>query len=487
MSAARWTSVRVGLVAWIVSVLSMLVPGASAAAAPLRDSSVVRVVPPLPLGLPHGVTTTATPSLALRYVKMIPSYARQTGLACSACHFQFPHLTPFGRMFKLNGYTMTGLKMITSIGDSAKTLALSPIAPASMMIVTSLSHLGKALPGTQNDVATLPQQASLFLGAAIAPRVGVFSQFTYTAADGSFGIDNVDIRFANHLDLHGHDLLYGVTLHNNPTVQDVFNTSPAWGWPFVSSDVTPGPASAMIDGGLGQSVVGLGGYTLFNNTLYAEFTAYRTSLQGTAPPYDATASNVLRKVTPYWRLALTRDVGPGHLMVGSYGFDANMWSHGVAGATDRYTDVAADAQYETSVSKMPLMLLRASFTHERQRTTDAFLNGEAQYLRRNLDIVRANASFQPSLKHGFTVGLYTTTGTGDTLVYAPTPVTGSRAGVPNSTAFTGEYVYNAWQNVRFGAQYQFFTRFNGAASNYDGDGRRASDNNALYLYSWLVF
>lgn len=32
----------------------------------------------------------------------------QTGQACSACHTAFPELTPFGRAFKLNGYTMGG-------------------------------------------------------------------------------------------------------------------------------------------------------------------------------------------------------------------------------------------------------------------------------------------------------------------------------------------------------------------------------------------
>src|SRR5690349_10103715 len=33
-----------------------------------------------------------------------PSFARQTGLACSACHTHYPELTAMGRAFKLNGY-----------------------------------------------------------------------------------------------------------------------------------------------------------------------------------------------------------------------------------------------------------------------------------------------------------------------------------------------------------------------------------------------
>src|SRR3989338_443376 len=39
----------------------------------------------------------------------IPSFARQTGMACNACHAQhFPILSSFGRAFKAGGYTMSG-------------------------------------------------------------------------------------------------------------------------------------------------------------------------------------------------------------------------------------------------------------------------------------------------------------------------------------------------------------------------------------------
>ena len=38
----------------------------------------------------------------------LPSYARQTGQPCAACHTAFPELTPFGRRFKIGGYTLQG-------------------------------------------------------------------------------------------------------------------------------------------------------------------------------------------------------------------------------------------------------------------------------------------------------------------------------------------------------------------------------------------
>jgi len=39
--------------------------------------------------------------------RAIPSFARQTGLGCPACHTVYPELTPMGRRFKLGGYTLT--------------------------------------------------------------------------------------------------------------------------------------------------------------------------------------------------------------------------------------------------------------------------------------------------------------------------------------------------------------------------------------------
>ena len=45
----------------------------------------------------------------------VPSFARQTGMACAACHTVFPELTPFGREFKLNGYVLDNIKQVTGI------------------------------------------------------------------------------------------------------------------------------------------------------------------------------------------------------------------------------------------------------------------------------------------------------------------------------------------------------------------------------------
>jgi hypothetical protein len=48
--------------------------------------------------------------------------------------------------------------------------------------------------------------------------------------------------------------------------------------------------------------------------------------------------------------------------------------------------------------------------------------------------------------------------------------------------------FSVWpmQNLQL-AQYTGYTRFNGAAINYDGAGRNASGNNTVYLLARFVF
>ncbi len=64
----------------------------------------------------------AQPSLA------VPSFARQTGLACEACHTVFPQLTPFGRVFKASGYTLFNTHKVQDIDQQKRnTLSLSDL------------------------------------------------------------------------------------------------------------------------------------------------------------------------------------------------------------------------------------------------------------------------------------------------------------------------------------------------------------------------
>ena len=443
------------------------------------------------LGRADRVIAPASLYAALAKIhEKVPAFSRQTGLACSSCHYQFPQLTPFGRLFKLNGYTLTGIPTIGQPGDSAgkESLKLLSVPPIAAMVVGSVTQTNKTVSGTQNGTAAFPQQMSLFAAGQISPNVGAFTQFTYAQPDGSFGIDNIDIRYANHTTINEKDVIYGLTLHNNPTVQDVWNTVPAWGYPFMSSGAAPSPsASTLIDGALGQQVLGFGAYTLFDNTVYGEFTAYRSALQGATTPFDSSAKNALSGITPYWRVALQHESDNTSLMLGTFGFSARVFPTGVAGLTDTHNDVAVDAQVERRLGGST-WIGRGVYIHEAQQLNATMLAGGASVASQTLATSRASVSYLPDLHHGLTLGFFQTSGTTDPILYASAPVTGSVSGSPNSSGFIGEANCNFWQNARVGLQYVLYTKFNGGSTAYDvAGGRNAANNNTLYLYTWLAF
>src|SRR5271166_6692622 len=98
--------------------------------------------------------------------KALPSYARQTGLACSGCHYAPPELNPAGRRFKLTGYVDRADETKTVKADgSKKRAALDLLAslPLSVMLETSYTSTKSPLPTSQNGSFEFPQDISLFL------------------------------------------------------------------------------------------------------------------------------------------------------------------------------------------------------------------------------------------------------------------------------------------------------------------------------------
>jgi len=441
---------------------------------------------------PAIVSASPAPDWARRYMdaytaRAIPSFSRQTNLGCNVCHTAFPMLTSFGRLFKLNGYTLTGLQTIGAGRDENPSLKINLIPPVSTMLQTSFTQLAKAQPGTQNGNAAFPQELSVFFGEAISPRLGTFIQITYDGAEGTLAIDNVDLRYANHATLASKDMIYGVTLNNSPTVQDVWNTTPVWGFPFGSSGTAPSPAAApLIAEGLAQNVAGLGAYALWNSNVYAEATLYRSSQQGSAQPPDASSSLTTKGVTPYWRFVYQRQWGKQYVSLGAYGLSTKLYPAGVTGPTDRFSDVAGDLQFERPMGE-GTFVVHATYIHERQTLDATFGGGESANPANTLNTLRADASLLTTSRVGGSLGFFTMSGDADSLLYAPNPVTGSATGKPNSSGVIAELQFMPWINTRFSLQYVAYQKFNGGTSNYDGAGRKASDNNTLYLLTWLMF
>jgi hypothetical protein len=418
----------------------------------------------------------------------VPSFSRQTNMACNACHTVFPRLTTFGRIFKMNGYNITGNSTIESQDKDGRTmLKILAISPFSVMFQTSFTQLNTKQPGTQNGNIEFPQQLSLLYAGGITPHLGMFIQMTYEGQSGTIGLDNTDIRYANTTQLFNKSLVYGFTLNNNPTVQDVWNSTPAWGFPFASSGVAPTPSEAtMVEGGLEQAVAGLGGYLFFNNLVYGEFSIYRSAQLGVPSPPDSSSTMIINGVAPYWRLAFQKNFSKHYFELGTFGLSTKLYPVGVSGLLDGYLDLGFDLQYEYSMN-IGNIVVHSSYVNEKQTLRATYDAGGSENETLNLNSFKIDGSvfFQKGI--GATLGYFNVSGDKDDGMYTPESVSGNRTGIPNSNGFIAQLDFMPWFNTQFSLQYVFYNKFNGAKTDYDGFGRYAMDNNTLYLLVWVNF
>jgi hypothetical protein len=465
-----------------------------------------------------GILATALLA-AVPPARAVPSFARQTGMACEACHTVFPELTHFGRVFKANGYTLSNLKQVRDVSaKKEELLELSQFPPLSIMVQISYTQMKTGVPDlasagapgvAQNGTAGFPQQLSLFYAGKIAPHVGGMIQLTYANDSGSIGIDNTDIRFADEVLLPNNGTLtYGLSLNNNPTVQDLWNSTPAWGFPYASSNANVSPlAGTAINGAYAQNVAGLSAYLYWNESLYAEVGGYRSAQQGItnqltggAGPLDGTASNVISGLAPYWRVAYEYDWGRNTLMAGLYGFNVKVFPGSASGTptvlsgpTNRFNDVAEDVQYQF-IGDEHLFTVAGTHIHESMTLDSSFATGASANPSNTLSTTQLQATYYYRRKIGATVQYFSMTGSTDSLLYpattglTPNPgVITSANGSPDTRGWIGEVNYLPWLNVKLSLQYTWYSKFNGAGSNYDGVGRNASDNNTLYLLLWFAY
>jgi len=429
----------------------------------------------------------ATPARA------VPSFSRQTGLSCNTCHTNPPELTSFGRQFKLNGYIFSTTEKVSAKSNGKESgLNLAKVLPLSAMIQLSLTATNSAQPATQNGNFEFPQQASLFLAGAWTSHIGSFAQVTYEGQADHFSWDNTDIRVVNQSKLKDKPLIYGLTFNNNPTVEDLWNSTPAWGFPFNSSGTAPGPAAAtLIDGTLAQDVAGAGGYAMWNNHLYFAGTLYRSEhIGGTQPNSGAGFGINIRGIAPYWRVAWQQNLGKNdYLEVGSFGMHAKSTPNSVVGPMDGFTDAAADFQYEHTIPQWrnDVLTVRGTYIHENNFLEALSEAGGAAFPRHQLNTARINATYHFGYRYSGTFGWFNTTGTADPLLFAAAPVSGSLSGDPHSSGYIANASWWPSQNVGVQLQYSGYTRFNGGRTNYDGSGRDAVGNNALYALLWFVF
>lgn len=429
-----------------------------------------------------------------RPASAVPAFSQQTGEPCSACHIGFPQLTPYGRLFKLEGYVagggVPGYKNFAGMVQAGFTYLHTKVA-------------GGLAPDYPSNNAWSAQTISLFYGGALYAPIGLgaFVQGTFDGVTHQFHWDNTDIRLARPETFLGKPLYYGFTFNNAPSVTDLWNSTPAWGYPFITDELGVGSAATVQVTALAQQVFGAGVYTSLNfrqnDLLYTEADFYRSLPDHTAYALGVGPEVPISGFIPYWRLALQHSFGNNSFEVGTLGLIDHPYPAGFKhGATDQLLDIGADTQMQLIGAKQAFTL-QASYIHESQHWAASYPLGLTANLNDTLNDVTITASYLLHETYGVTESFNKIFGNADNMMYAASPIGGSANGKPNTQSFTTEldyYPWNnggpaffPWMNAKLFVEDTIYTQFNGLSRNYDGYGRSASGNNVLFAGIWFLF
>ncbi len=464
--------------------------------------------------------------IAAEPANALPSYARQTGQPCAACHTIIPELTPFGRRFKIGGYTLQG-------GDWQG-------PPIAAMYVAGFTHTaapydytanGATLAGiwgTQNPLATaiqtpglktndnlVSQQVSGYVAGRLIGNLGSFIQVTGDPVGGTAFLDGSDIRYADTFKLFEKDFIWGIDANNTPTIEDPWNTTPSWSWPQFSSTIAPafGPPSTHIESGYGQIVGGAGLYGFWNDMLYADFTAYKGLPVAALTLFNDgnSSTDAVTNVAPYWRVALEPHWGDHYLMVGTFGMYGQVAPGRVYDySTDNYLDVGFDSQYQYDGDQYSVTV-KLSDIMEWQRLNSTFGQGNSTNLSNSLNSFKANTSLVWDHTYSLGFGYFNISGSKDCALYgSPASLCAGNLGVgssfiasPNGDGLIldlsyvpfahgapGPMDYKTW-NARLGVQFVDYLHLYGGTNNFDGsfvgNTHNASGNNSVYVYALFAF
>ena len=424
--------------------------------------------------------------LAAGRAEALPAFAVQTGQHCTVCHVGGfgPQLTPLGREFKIEGYTLRSGTEFT--------------APVSAMAVVSYLQTAKDVafppaPGFGNNNNVALDKLSVFLAGGDGGHFGGMAQATYFGVGDAFAWDVLDLRAVDRATVGGQDVLFGLSLNNSPGVQDAWNTLPVWGFPYTRTALAPSPGSGTILAGLAQTVLGVNAYAWWNSSLYTEFGIYTTPSRGFLSTVGVVSgpASAIHGAAPYMRAAYQKNYDDQNFEVGVFGFFPSLQGTAVdTGRTNDYRDLGIDASYQFTGDGSAIYQVNAIYTNENQSLNASFPL-HASNLSNSFNDFRVDGSYYWQNMIGGTVQFFDTWGSTDRMLYA-----GNSTFKPDSTGFVFQIDGTPFGanpsslgtrfNIRAGLQYTIYTRFNGSSSNFNGFGRNASDNNALRLFVWLA-
>jgi len=408
----------------------------------------------------------------------VPSFARQTGMECAACHTSYPNLTPFGRRFLLSGYTLGGTEKIEGVDANGKErLSLNKFLPLAARVQASYTEVDKKT-GTTDKSSVALDRINLYFAGAVTSNIGTFinlqnSRAKYT--DGLKGNETADTALANVVVRYSDKtadggLTYGLTLADKPSFHD------AW-----AVDASAGSLMDTLNKSSG--VAGLAPYLAYefgDNLLYAEYGIYRS----TGKIIDL-ETNKLTDFANYARLAYERTFGNSSLQVGASILEADLQPVvGAVAGSDRYRDIGMDAEYQY-INGSHIVGANLSWAKDDRDLNATFATAKSTNPTYSQTAIKAGALYLYDRKYGIEVQYADLNGNADAKLY--TLAKGYATNQPDATSVALTALYLPRDNTKLSLKYLMYSKFNGASTNYDGLLHNASDNDQLSLAFDFLF
>jgi hypothetical protein len=243
-------------------------------------------------------------------------------------------------------------------------------------------------------------QISVFLAGRLTDYAGGFVQGTFSGVPSTLKLDNTDLHLTTIFDVGNTDLRVGLDVNNGPTVQDPFDSSYAWGYPYVASVLAPVPsAQPVLAGALAGNSIGSTLYAWYDRSLYLEAGVYNTygptllSITGNAYGPGSTS-----EPAPYLRAAYEWDWNGQSAHVGGIYFHSNFnptvsdFSADGSMGRDSYTDYAVDGGYQYIGDGTHVFSALGIFDHEDQNLVGTFNGGGSSQPHNALNQARVNVT-----------------------------------------------------------------------------------------------
>lgn len=413
-------------------------------------------------------------SLMASQAQAVPSFARQTGQDCAACHIGAygPQLTPFGIKFKLGGY-------VDSDGKAGK-------IPLSAMVVAEYARF-KEQDANGNTVTSSKlglTESSVFLAGKLSDNIGSFVQVTNSGIDHTTGIDQADLRYATTMNIGGgKDALVGVSVNNNPTVQDPYNTLSVWSFPYTATDRVTNPGVDMASASVAQRVIGVNAYSLIDDDIYAELGLYNSispAMQSRLGAGRYPGGNEFASMSnaPYVRLAYMKDLRTQAWNVGLLAFNGKLEDRATPDST-KFKDFGIDGTYQFLGTREHVVTVNGRYV--RERTTANTSGVDTSNTVRNTKLA---TSYHFQNTYGATLGYFKAT--------SEDQLAGNRGFLyqVDWTPWGKESSWAApWANLRVGLQYIQFKRYVSydTGTNTSTVMAKPGDMNSLRLFAWTSF